>query len=171
MTLRSVAAAAAIVLLTLSPCARAQNTSDVLAEVGLFGTWASDCRHPPSGFIPFSTYSLAADGRVIRTLRRGDDSDHSGDFVIPWARRIAPDQVAMRMEGRDVTYDIILQIENGQFRAYQSQTADGKVMVKDGIVLIDHQPAIWQKKCRENMASLPSTPAPVTPGSPVKTAS
>jgi hypothetical protein len=48
------------------------------------------------------------------------------------------------------------------FRAYQSQTADGTVMVKDGIVLIDHQPAIWQKKCREDMAGLRSLPAPKT---------
>jgi hypothetical protein len=171
MTLRSVAAAAAIALLTLSPAAQAQSVGDVLADVGLFGTWASDCRHPPSGFIPFSTYSLAADGRVIRTLRRGDDSDHSGDFIIPWARRIAPDQVAMRMEGRDVTYDIILQIENGQFRAYQSQTADGTVMVKDGIVLIDHQPAIWQKKCRANMAGLQPIAAPANLSPAAKAAS
>jgi hypothetical protein len=171
MTLRSVAAAAAIALLTLSGRAQAQSVSDVLGNFGLLGTWASDCRHPPSAFIPFSTFAPTADGTVVRTLRRGDDSDHSGDFVIPWARRIAPDQVAMRMEGRDVTYDIIIQIEDGQFRAYQSTTADGQVVVRDGIVLIDHQPAIWQKKCREDMAGLRSMPAPATLGSPAKTAS
>jgi hypothetical protein len=162
MTLRSAGAAAAILVLTFAPRAQAESVSDVLGNFGLLGTWASDCRHPPSVFIPFSTFAPAADGTVVRTLRRGDDNDHSGDFVIPWAHRIAPDQVAMRMEGRDLTYDVIIQIQDGQFRAYQSQTPDGQVVVKDGIVMVDHRPAIWQKRCREDMANLPWFPAPAT---------
>src|ERR1700722_3420019 len=54
----------AVQLLLLTGFANAQSAANVVAEFGLFGTWAIDCRQPPSPANAYANFSLTSQGAI-----------------------------------------------------------------------------------------------------------
>jgi hypothetical protein len=137
--------------LALAAAARAQTPANMMAEIGMLGTWAADCRRPPGGNNPHVIFERGPDGvraqyRVV--FSGGNSTTRSVDNV----RVLGNDKIAMRFttltgESTGLAFDITMLKEPRRYRVIGSIGSDGKVYIKDGIVVESGTANPWQNKC------------------------
>ena len=147
------AAAALTLCLSLAPFSapHAQSPANMLAELGVLGTWAADCRRPPGGNNPHVVFerSAGASGAQYRVIFAPDNSTtRSVDNV----RVLGADTIAMRfttMTGAStgLAFDVTMLKEPRRYKVIASVGSDGKVYIKDGIVVASGAANPWQNKC------------------------
>jgi hypothetical protein len=153
--MRKLLAAAFAVLASLSWIApiRAQTPGNMLAELGILGRWAADCTKPPSGPNPHLVFERTATGpgaQYTVIFAPNSSTTRSIDNV----RIVKPGVVAMRFttttgESTGLAFDITMLLEPTRYRVVGSTGSDGKVYIKDGIVVATGAANPWQNKCRD----------------------
>jgi hypothetical protein len=146
------AAAAIFVIALLETPVQAQSPANMMAELGMLGTWAADCSRPPGGNNPHVIFERGPDGvraqyRVV--FDKGNSTTRSVDNV----RVLGPDTIAMRFTtltgaSTGLAFDITMLKEPARYKVIGSVGSDGKVYIKDGIVVASGAPNPWQNKCR-----------------------
>ncbi len=149
--MRHASAAALAALVALAPAAHAQDPGNMLAEFGILGRWAADCGRPAASNNPHIVFERSADGsgaqyRVIFTPNNA--TVRSIDNV----RVLREGTIAMRFTTptgatTGLAFDITMLKEPARYKVIGSVGSDGKVYIKDGIVVADGRPNPWQNKC------------------------
>ena len=153
--MRKLLAAAFAVLASLSwnAAVRAQTPGNMLAELGVLGRWAADCTKPPSGPNPHLVFERTATGpgaQYTVIFAPNSSTTRSVDNV----RIVKPGVVAMRFttttgESTGLAFDITMLLEPARYRVVGSTGSDGKVYIKDGIVVATGAANPWQNKCQD----------------------
>lgn len=146
--LAKVVITALLALASATTAAQAQSASSVLREFGFLGDWSVDCRKPPGPDNSRRKAVAARRGAVTFVEDLGEDY-LANKYVVRSARRIAGDKVAMRVElNGEITQDITVVKQGGRLRTTDNVNADGKALVKDGVVLSTSGETPWMQKCR-----------------------
>jgi len=119
-----------------------------LQDFGLLGTWAPDFGEPASPIHPHATYTIQSSGQGSMTYDAGSRSPGSA-YAIVSAERIANDTLLLREEW---LYDhsrleVTLRKFRGKVKVWLSRDADGKVLVKDGVVVATRYVSPWMTRC------------------------
>jgi hypothetical protein len=151
--MRKFLAAAFAVLASLSWIApvHAQTPGNMLAELGILGRWAADCTKPPSGPNPHLVFERTATGpgaQYTVIFAANNSTTRSVDNV----RIGKPGTVAMHFttvtgQSSGLAFDITMLLEPQRYRVVGSIGSDGKVYIKDGIVVATGAANPWQNKC------------------------
>jgi hypothetical protein len=130
---------------------QAQSPANMLAELGVLGTWAADCRRPPGGNNPHVIFERSPSGsgaqyRVV--FAPNSSTTRSVDNV----RVLGADTIAMRFttltgDSAGLAFDITMLKEPTRYKVIASVGSDGKVYIKDGIVVASGAANPWQYKC------------------------
>jgi hypothetical protein len=144
------AGCACVALLTLASPSRSQSGANALQELGLLGTWASDCRQAASPMNNHATYSSTSSGGIQLRYQSGADYEDSIYDVLD-ARQVAADKVSMRqvLIGNDrVTLDIVLLKETDRIRIWSSAFPDGTTLVEEGVMTaFTGRETRWMTRC------------------------
>jgi len=132
---------------------RAQSPTNMLAELGVLGTWAADCRRPPGGNNPHVIFERGPDG-IRAQYRVVFAPDNSTTRSVDNVRVLGADTIAMRFTtltgaSTGLAFDITMLKEPTRYKVIGSVGSDGKVYIKDGIVVASGAPNPWQNKCRD----------------------
>ena len=140
---------AAVLFLATAP--RAQTPANMLSELGMLGRWAADCSRPAGGNNPHIVFerSRSGSGAQYRVIF---DADRTTTRSVDNVRALPDNQVAMRfttMSGdtAGLAFDIVMQKEAARWKVFASTGSDGKVYIKDGIVVASGAPNPWQNRC------------------------
>jgi len=149
---RAVAAALSALLLIAPASARAQTPANMMAEIGMLGTWAADCNRSPSGNNPYVIFERGPDGASAQyrvTFDKGNSTTRSVDNVrVVGAGTIAMRFTTMTGASTGLAFDITMLKEPTRYKVIGSVGSDGKVYIKDGIVVASGATNPWQNKCR-----------------------
>jgi hypothetical protein len=126
--------------------AQAGADSDVLTKFGLIGSWAIDCRAPPSMANPFQTFVPSNEGQPTRQLITGNP-DYDRIEPISDAILIAPDRLRLSFPQNGITVTIVLVKNQGRVRPLESTTSTGETVVSGGVVQRNGQETSWLEKC------------------------
>ncbi len=153
--MRLAVSAAFAALLCLAPASvpHAQSPANMLAELGVLGTWAADCRRPPASNNPHIVFEhgTGGSGAQYRVIFAPDNSTtRSVDNV----RVLGEGTIAMRFTtvtgaSTGLAFDITMLKEPRRYKVIGSVGSDGKVYIKDGIVVANGRPNPWQNKCAD----------------------
>lgn len=149
--MRHASAAALAALVALAPDAHAQGPGNMLAELGVLGRWAANCARPAASGNPHIVFERSAGGpgaqyRVIfapnNAIMRSVEN----------VRVLGEGTIAMRFAtltggSAGLAFDITMLKEPARYKVIGSVGSDGKVYIKDGIVVANGQPNPWQNKC------------------------
>lgn len=126
--------------------AQAGADSDALAKFGMIGSWAIDCRAPPSLANPFQTFVPSNAGDPIRQDIVGDPNR---DRIVPIhdVIRVAEDRLRLSFAQNGITVTVVLAKDKGRVRPMESTTGDGQTLVSGGIVQRSGQQTLWLEKC------------------------
>lgn len=126
--------------------ARASNDSDVLAQFGLVGSWASDCHAVPSPTNPFVNFTFSDTGQPMRLVIAGKPQYQS---MVPLSDMRSIDETHLQFSypQAGVTVTVILVKEQNRIRPYRAMASDGTVSVENGIVKSSGQETKWLLKC------------------------
>ena len=137
--------------------ANAQSVADTIAEFGLIGTWATDCKQPASSSNYLTIYAIKPSGEVSRTYY--DQPGHVyNTYKITDAKRQAPDMLSYEQvwdfEGSpaNIAGDrvrVLLNMVDGKFQIVSSQGSDGSFFVKDRKYPGSGDESLWQSRCPE----------------------
>ncbi len=130
------AVALAALLLTAAPVLADESpVTGALQQFGLPGTWAIDCAHAASAEDEHSIYAVSASGEATLTYTRGEPY-RDIVYTIRTAERVAPDRLALQvLHMPDRTpVDLVLLKKAGAVRVWSSHTADGRMLVIDGVI-------------------------------------
>lgn len=140
---------AAVLFVAAAP--GAQTPANMLSELGMMGRWAADCSRPAGGNNPHIVFERSERGsgaqyRVI--FDAGRTTARSVDNV----RALAENQVAMRFttltgDTAGLAFDITMLKEPTRWKVFASTGSDGKVYIKDGVVIATGAQNPWQNKC------------------------
>ncbi len=143
------AVALAALLLTAAPVlADDSPVSGTLQQFGLLGTWAIDCAHAASADDEYSIYAVSAAGKATLSYTRGEPY-RDIVYAIRTAERVAPDRLALQvLHMPDRTpVDLVLLKEGGALRVWSSHTADGRMLVIDGVITGNGKDSPRFKRC------------------------
>ncbi|HEY7609118.1 MAG TPA: hypothetical protein VIF14_07790 [Alphaproteobacteria bacterium] len=148
-----VAALAVLVSCLGSAALHAQTPGNMLAELGILGRWAADCRRPPGGNNPHLVFERTETGSGAQytvIFAPSSATTRSVDNV----RVLKPGTVAMHFttvtgQSTGLAFDITMLLEPTRYRVVASTGSDGKVYIKDGIVVATGAENPWQNKCRD----------------------
>jgi hypothetical protein len=139
--------------LALAAAPRAQTPANMLAEVGMLGRWAADCRRPPGGNNPHIIFerSSGSSGAQYRVMF---DRDSATARSVDNVRVLGTDTIAMRFTtltgaSTGLAFDITMLKEPTRYKVIGSVGSDGKVYIKDGIVVDSGVANPWQNKCAD----------------------
>jgi hypothetical protein len=142
-----------VLAVPLAPAAaaRAQTPANMLAELGMLGTWAADCSRPPGGNNPHTIFERSAGGSSAQ-YRVLFDANNSTTRSIDNVRVHDTDTIAMRFTtltgaSTGLAFDITMLKEPNRYKVIGSIGSDGKVYIKDGIVTGSGAANPWQNKC------------------------
>jgi hypothetical protein len=141
----------AVQLLLLTGFANAQSAANVVAEFGLFGTWAIDCRQPPSPANAYANFSLTSQGAIELRDDFGPDFDDMIYRIVD-AKRIGQFRLSLRQlltTDDQIVLDTVMLRAAGRIRNWSSRLADGSsILVEDGIIpLAREQETGWMTRC------------------------
>jgi hypothetical protein len=130
---------------------RAQSPANMLAELGVLGTWAADCRRPAGGNNPHVIFERGPDG-IRAQYRVVFAPDNSTTRSVDNVRVLGTDTIAMRFTtltgtSAGLAFDITMLKEPARYKVIGSVGSDGKIYIKDGIVVASGAPNPWQNKC------------------------
>jgi len=137
--------------LALAAAALAQTPANMLAEMGMLGRWAADCTRPAGGNNPHTIFerSTAGSGAQYRVIfDRNTSTTRSVDNVR------GTDTIAMRFttltgESTGLAFDITMLKEPARYKVIGSIGSDGKVYIKDGIIVSSGAANPWQNRCSD----------------------
>lgn len=136
----------ALAMMAVPGLALADTDSDVLAKFGLVGSWALDCRAPPSLANPIETLVPSKTGEPTRHLSTGnpalDRVEPIHDVIL-----ITADRLRLSYPQNSITVTVVFLKENGRIRVLESTTSDGLTVVSGGIVQRNGQQTAWLEKC------------------------
>jgi hypothetical protein len=151
MRLNVAVAIAALACLAPATAPHAQSPANMLAELGVLGRWAADCRRPPGGNNPHVIFERGstASGAHYRVVF---GTDNSTTRSVDKVRVLGEGTIAMRfttMTGATtgLAFDITMLKEPRRYKVIASVGSDGKVYIKDGIVVATGAQNPWQSKC------------------------
>ena len=130
------------------PAAGASSLEGTLRDFGLLGTWAPDCAEPPSPLHPHATYSVEPSGQASVIYEPGPRAPRSA-YAILSAERSAEDKLLLREDWlRDHSrLEVTLRKFRGKLKVWLSRDADGKLLVKDGVVITTGYVSPWMTRC------------------------
>jgi hypothetical protein len=120
----------------LPALAHAQSTASAIADFGLLGTWAGECRESASPTNNHATYASTSSGGVQLRYQAGEGYQDS-IYDIVEAKRLAADRLSMRqvlIGNESVTLEIVLLKQSDRIRIWSSVFPDGTSLVEDGIL-------------------------------------
>ena len=127
---------------------QANSLKRTVVDFGLIGVWAADCDQTASLTNNYITYATTADSNVTMTTDVGKGSQPPR-FQITQAEQIADDRLVLRLIylnlNQNMTVELV--ITNDRFRVWSSRVVDGKILVKDGVML-DKRETWWMNRCR-----------------------
>ena len=141
--------------------------AEVLKRFGLTGTWAADCKSPPTRSSFYENFFTDPEGRARRDVDRGTEIPIATSYV-DVAEMVSPNKLRGRIRNADpnwgsldkLYYDFVLIKENDpqtgeltRFRFLESFVSDGRVIAKGGILLRLGKPTFWQYRCRSPATS------------------
>ena len=126
--------------------AEAGADSNALAKFGLLGSWAVDCRAPPSASNPYQTFVPSTDGQPSRQLIVGNPDL---DRLVPVhdVKELGSDRISLSFPQNNITVTVVLVKDKGRVRPLESSTSDGQSVVADGMVERTGQLTAWFQKC------------------------
>lgn len=145
----------AALAMTTVEAAHAQSVANTVAEFGLIGTWATDCRQPASANNYLTVYAIKSSGEVSRTYY--DQPGHVyNNYKITSAKRQAPDMLwyeqvwdfqgsPANLAGNRV--QVLLNMADNKFQIVSSQGSDGSFFVKDRKFPGSGNESPWQSRC------------------------
>ena len=153
MRLTVTAAFTALACLAPAAAPHAQSPGNTLAELGILGRWAADCSRPPGGNNPHVVFerSTSGSGAQYRVIFAPNNATaRSVDNV----RVLGEGTIAMRFttltgESTGLAFDITMLKEPARYKVIGSVGSDGKVYIKDGIVVASGAANPWQNKCAD----------------------
>jgi hypothetical protein len=135
--------------------ANAQSVADTIAEFGLIGTWATDCKQPASSSNYLTIYAIKPSGEVSRTYY--DQPGHVyNNYKITGAKRQAPDMLSYEQvwdfDGSPANIagdrvQVLLNMVDNKFQIVSSQGSDGSFFVKDRKFPGSGDESQWQFQC------------------------
>jgi hypothetical protein len=137
--MRAVALAAFWLSTTIAAAAASPTPADVFRAVGLFGTWAVDCSRPASLRNPYVNNFVDETGAVVQEGHFGARYAVNHYHIIS-AKRLSATEVELGVTfqpGDEAGHrqTLVMHVANGRRRTMFNQPADGKVRVRDGVVL------------------------------------
>jgi hypothetical protein len=142
--------------LLLISFANAQPAPRALRDFDLLGRWAVEC--PMNEHSLFSLTSVGA-AWVLNDF--GPDYDGMVYRIVD-ARRVAPDKISLRQilaSDDNVVLDIVILKDSERIRIWSSQTVDGNILVRDGMIASgSDQRTRWAGRCGERRAMQPDSP-------------
>ena len=140
----------------------AQPAPRALRDFDLLGRWAVECARPASPMNEHSLFSLTSVGAAWVLNDFGPDYDGMVYRIVD-AKRVAPDKLSLRQilaSDDNVVLDIVILKDSERIRIWSSQTADGNVLVRDGMIASgSDQRTRWAGRCGERRAMQPDSPA------------
>lgn len=146
--------AAALTMASIE-AAQAQSVADTIAEFGLIGTWATDCRQPASSSNFLTVYEIKHSGEVSRTYY--DQPGHVyNNYKITGAKRQAPDMLSYEQvwdfEGSPANIagdrvQVLINMADDKFQIVSSKGSDGSFFVKDRKYPGSGDESPWQLRC------------------------
>jgi hypothetical protein len=157
----------AVQLLLLTGFADAQSAANVVKEFGLVGSWAIDCRQPPSPTNAYANFSLTSGGAIELRDDFGPDFDDMIYRIVD-AKRIGQFRLSLRQlltTDDQIVLDTVMLRAGGRIRNWSSRLADGSsVLVENGIIpLAREQETGWMTRCDVRAAGR-GISAPITLG-------
>ena len=137
--------------LAIADAPRAQSPANMLAEIGMLGRWAADCRRPAGGNNPHVIFERSQTGTGAQ-YRVVFDASSSTTRSVDNVRVIDADTIAMRFttltgDSTGLAFDITMLKEPNRYRVIASVGSDGKVYIRNGIVVASGAENPWQNKC------------------------
>ena len=141
--------------------ANAQPATRALRDFDLLGRWAVECTRPASPLNEHSLFSLTSVGMAWVLNDFGPDYDGMVYRIVD-AKRVAPDKLSLRQvltTDDSVVLDMVIMKDSERIRIWSSQTADGNVLVRDGMIASGNdQRTRWAGRCGEKRAMQPGSP-------------
>ena len=108
-----------------------------------------------------SQFSLTSLGMAWVLNDFGPDYDGMAYRIVD-AKRVAPDKLSLRQvlaTDDSVVLDMVILKDSERIRIWSSQTADGNVLVRDGMIASGNdQRTRWAGRCGERRAMQPGSP-------------
>lgn len=150
--MRKAVAALVLVAASLAPATMLDaQAGNMLAELGMLGRWARDCRQPPGGGNAHTIFERTESGsgaqyRVV--FAPNQSTTRSVDNV----RIVSENTIAMRFttltgEAAGLGFNITMLKEQNRYRVVGSVGSDGKTYIKDGKVVATGAENPWQRFC------------------------
>jgi len=138
--------------LALPAVANAASPRDVMRDVGMLGTWATDCSRPAGEDNFYTVYAGLPDGNVRRTYYNTPDREKAyNEYVVTRAIRLPADLLSYRQEGsvEHDKIDVILMKDGKRYKIWSSVREDGEVLVENGKFPKGGDESPWQAKCHD----------------------
>jgi hypothetical protein len=135
-----------LALLVAAP-AQAQSARGVLAEFGFRGEWSADCGQPPGP--DNSRRVISGSRRSVKFVENLGEDYRPNEYVVVAARRIGRDTVTIQAELNGENVQELTIVRDGRrMRTTANVAADGKSLVKDGVVVASKRETPWLSRCR-----------------------
>lgn len=128
--------------------ASAQTVAGVVEQWGLLGTWAVDCRQPPSGNRTHFTYVKRPDGAGVDARRDFGDPAVNDSSRIRSARILPDGSLELSEDSADPFTWVTIKGSDGRIRSMTGRTGNGQYTVRDGRFVHNGAPTPWQTRCR-----------------------
>jgi hypothetical protein len=144
---RKIAAALALTL-ALAASARAETAGETAAAWGLVGTWAADCRLPPSEGNSYLTYALASGGRMAHERDVGFRRDVAE--VVRAALAVGGIDLVVYFPAAAQTRQLtIAKSPDGRLRVLADTFVNtNEYAIRDGKIADTGVDTPWQSRCR-----------------------
>ncbi|MEJ2435083.1 MAG: hypothetical protein P8Y53_18710 [Pseudolabrys sp.] len=114
-------------------------SEQVFQELGLFGTWASDCSAKPAPDNPYVKISQPAPGFILEDNDLGPDIEVNRYSVLS-AHKLSGGKVAVQVifqpgKENEQRQTLIWAVHDGTLRTLFNQPKDGPVRVKNGVAV------------------------------------
>jgi tetratricopeptide (TPR) repeat protein len=119
-----------------------------MKDFGLTGRFAPDCGSPPGRDNAYMSFQRE-NGQLRRVLDAGPTVRPSSALILS-AKRIDRDKIEVREQIESNVLDVVMVRQNGRIRSMISRlTVDGRLLIKDGIILATGKETVWASSCAE----------------------
>ena len=135
-----------------SDAAHSQSAEQVAQEFGFVGHWAMQLCDRPASSENWRRRIVVSGGEVSWTEDCGNNCGFSVPikYVVQSIERVGAERISMRVRRIDQagTYDFIMRMADGRLRTMSNQAVDGKILVRDGIIVSNGAPTPQFTKCQ-----------------------
>jgi len=139
---------AALLLAAVPTLADENPVPDTLQQFGVLGTWAIDCAQAASPDDEYSVYSISPSGEATLTYKRGEPY-RDIVYAIRSADLVAQDRLALQVlhMPERLPVDLVLRKDGDSVQVWTSNTADGRMLVIDGVITGNGKGSPRFKRC------------------------